>query len=433
MNTKIDALNYYGATKKYPLHFPALQEDIDADVVIIGGGFSGINTALELAEQGITNVVVLEARHLGYGGTGRNGGQVMAGIGHDIEAVKKYVGAAGMETLFKISNLGAGIIRERIRKYHIDADFVPGYGYLAYNQRQLKTLQQWEKEFKAATPEDDIELYTGKDVQQVIGSDVYCGVLKHMGGGHVHSLNLLLGSAQAASSLGVKIFEYSPVVEVSYGKTVQVRTAMGNVKAAKLLWACDSFLNNLEPEIYKKTLVTYSYQIATEPLSSALVERISPLRGAFSDIRPVINYYRLTKENRLLFGSATRFLEYTPHDFAAWNRALLTEVFPYLKDVKIDFAWGGPMACSANLFPQIGTLREHNNVFYVQGYSGFGVTPSHIVCKILAEGINGGSERYRLMSRIPHATIYGRDSLRLLLVSAGKLIHQTAGFWKGRN
>ncbi|EBG9320221.1 FAD-binding oxidoreductase [Salmonella enterica subsp. enterica] len=433
MNTKIDALNYYGATKKYPLHFPALQEDIDADVVIIGGGFSGINTALELAEQGITNVVVLEARHLGYGGTGRNGGQVMAGIGHDIEAVKKYVGAAGMETLFKISNLGAGIIRERIRKYHIDADFVPGYGYLAYNQRQLKTLQQWEKEFKAATPEDDIELYTGKDVQQVIGSDVYCGVLKHMGGGHVHSLNLLLGSAQAANSLGVKIFEYSPVVEVSYGKTVRVRTAMGSVKAAKLLWACDSFLNNLEPEIYKKTLVTYSYQVSTEPLSSELVERISPLRGAFSDIRPVINYYRLTKENRLLFGSATRFLEYTPHDFAAWNRTLLTEVFPYLKGVKIDFAWGGPMACSANLFPQIGTLREHNNVFYVQGYSGFGVTPSHIVCKILAEGINGGSERYRLMSSIPHATIYGRDSLRLLLVSAGKLIHQTAGFWKGRN
>ena len=343
------------------------------------------------------------------------------------------VGKEGLETLFKIANLGAGIIRERIRKYHIDADFVPGYGYLAYNQRQLKTLRQWEKEFKAATPDEEIELYTGKEVQQVVGSEVYCGALKHMGGGQIHSLNMLLGSAQAAHSLGVKIFESSPVVEVNYGKQVQVRTAMGSVKAAKLLWACDSFLNNMEPEIYNKTLVTYSYQVSTEPLSDELIERISPLRGAFSDIRPVINYYRVTRENRLLFGSATRFVEYTPNDFAAWNRTLLAEVFPYLKDVKIDFAWGGPMACSANLFPQIGTLRDHNNVFYVQGYSGFGVTPSHIVCKILAEGINGGSDRYRLLSSIPHATIHGRDSLRLLLVTAGKLMHQTAGFWKGRS
>lgn len=141
--------------------------------------------------------------------------------------------------------------------------------------------------------------------------------------------------------------------------------------------------------------------MSTEPLSDELIERISPLRGAFSDIRPVINYYRVTRENRLLFGSATRFVEYTPNDFAARNRTLLAEVFPYLRDVKIDFARGRPMACSANLFPQIGTLRDHNNVFYVRGYSGFGVTPSHIVCKILAEGIDGGSDRYRLLSSIP--------------------------------
>lgn len=433
MNTKIDALNYYGATKKYHLHYPALQQDIEADVVIIGGGFSGINTALELAEQGVTNIVILEARHLGYGGTGRNGGQVMAGIGHDIEAVKKHVGKEGMNSLFAMANLGAGIIRDRINKYQIDADFIPGYGYLAYNARQERTLRQWEMEFKAAEPEQEIALYTGNDVKQVVGSDVYCAALKHMGGGQIHSLNMLLGSAQAAHSLGVQIYEYSPVVEVEYGKQVRVRTAMGSVRAAKLLWACDSFLNKLEPEIYDKTLVTYSYQVATEPLSDEVVERISPLRGAFSDIRPVINYYRLTRENRLLFGSATRYVEYTPQDFAAWNRTLMLQVFPYLHDVKIDFAWGGPMACSANLFPQIGTLSQHNNVFYVQGYSGFGVTPSHIVCKVLAEGMNGGSARYDLMSNIPHARIHGRDSLRLLLVTAGKLMHQTAGYWKGRS
>jgi gamma-glutamylputrescine oxidase len=230
----------------------------------------------------------------------------------------------------------------------------------------------------------------------------------------------------------VKIFESSPVVEVNYGKQVRVRTAMGSVKAAKLLWACDSFLNNMEPEIYNKTLVTYSYQVSTEPLSDELIERISPLRGAFSDIRPVINYYRVTRENRLLFGSATRFVEYTPNDFAAWNRTLLAEVFPYLKDVKIDFAWGGrwPVAptCSRRSAPYaITTTSFTSRVTPVWRH------PSHIVCKILAEGINGGSDRYRLMSSIPHATIHGRDSLRLLLVTAGKLMHQTAGFWKGRS
>ncbi|MBC2862464.1 FAD-binding oxidoreductase [Klebsiella pneumoniae] len=201
MNIKIDALNYYGATKKYHLHFPALREDIEADVVIIGGGFSGINTALELAEQGSPTwwcwrraISATAAPGATAAGDGRYRPRYRSG--------KKHVGKEGLETLFKIANLGAGIIRERIRKYNIDADFVPGYGYLAYNQRQLKTLRQWEKEFKAATPDEEIELYTGKEVQQVVGSEVYCGALKHMGGGQIHSLNMLLGSAQAAHSLG---------------------------------------------------------------------------------------------------------------------------------------------------------------------------------------------------------------------------------------
>lgn len=429
---KLDALNYYTVTKKYDLAFPRLTDDVDADVVVIGGGFSGINTALELAEKGITNVVVLEGRHLGYGGTGRNGGQVMAGIGHDLNAVKKHVGPEGLETLFKMAGLGAGIIRDRIAKYGIDADFCQGYGYLAYNQRQVKTLRGWFEEFRTAEPDVEIELLTGRDVQSIIGSTVYEGAIKHMGGGHVNSLNLLLGEAQALVSHGARIFENSPVISVEYGDRITVRTNAGKVTASKLLWACDSFLNRMEPAIASKTINTYAFQIATEPLSEELIRRISPIHGAYSDIRPVIDYFRVTNENRLLYGSATRLVDYIPEDLAAWNRDLMLKTFPYLKDVKIDLAWGGPMACSANLFPQIGTLPRRPNAFYVQGYSGFGVTPSHIVCKVLAEGMSEGTARYDLMSSIPHVSIIGKDVARAGITSAGKVWHQLSGYFNGR-
>ncbi|MEZ2759543.1 NAD(P)/FAD-dependent oxidoreductase [Providencia vermicola] len=433
MNNQVESLTYYAATKKYDLRFPTLKEDLDVDVVIIGGGFSGIHTALELCEKGITNIAILEGRYLGYGGSGRNGGQVMAGIGHDIDAIKKYVGPEGLETIFKLSNMGAGIMRERIAKYDIDADFCRGYAYLGSNARQEKTLRSWLKDFKSVDPDEEIEFYSGSELKQIIGSDAYTCGIKHMGGGHVHSLNLLLGEAKAVSEIyGAKIFENSQVLNVEYGNTIKVRTAMGTVKAQKMLWACDSFLNGLEPTLYPKTINTYAYQLMTEALSDELIEQISPIRGAYSDIRPVIDYYRVTNENRLLFGSSTHFLEYIPSDLKAWNRNLMLKVFPYLKDVKIELAWGGPMACSANLFPQIGSLPQHKNVFYAQGYSGFGVTPSQIVCKVLAEGMVEGSHRYDLMSSIPHGNIIGKDSMRNVIVSLAKIMHQTSGYWQGR-
>jgi gamma-glutamylputrescine oxidase len=430
--SRLDAVNYYTATRKYDVQYPRLTQDLDVDVVVIGGGFSGVNTALELAEKGIANIAILEARHLGYGGTGRNGGQVMAGIGHDIDAMEKHVGPDGMKILFQIASEGAGILQARAEKYGINADVHRGYGYLAVNQRQARTLQKWEKEFRDAEPDEDIQYVEGPAVQGIVGSDAYCAAIRHMGGGHVHSLNLLLGEARAAVSLGVKIFENSPVTAVEYGDTIIVRTNAGIVRARKLLWACDSFLDGLEPEISSRTINTYSFQIATEPLSDAVCAQISPFRGAYSDISPVINYFRVTAENRLLFGSATRLVEYFPADYAAWNRDLLRGLFPYLADVKIDYAWGGAMACSANLFPQIGSLSRCRNAFFVQGYSGFGVTPSHIVCKVLAEGISEGSARYDLMSSIPHARILGRDKARPAIMTAAKSWHQLSGFFNGR-
>jgi gamma-glutamylputrescine oxidase len=273
------------------------------------------------------------------------------------------VGEQGLREIFEISELGAGIIKDRIAKYSIDADFCNGYGYMGFNARQEKTLRAWEKDFKSINTKDEIRFMAGSEVKQIIGSDAYTSALLHMGGGHVHSLNLLLGEAKALVGHGVRIYEHSPALEVSYGERITVRTGRGSVKASKLLWACDSFLNKLEPELHKTTLNTYAFQLMTEPLSDEMIHRISPIRGAYSDIRPVIDYYRVTNENRLLFGAATPFVEHIPQDLKAWNRNLMLKIFPYLKDVKIDLAWGGPMATGANLFPQIGTLSGRPNAF----------------------------------------------------------------------
>jgi len=424
---------YYTATKKYHLAFPSLESDIQAEVVIIGGGFSGIHTALELAEQGVCDVVVLEGRHLGYGGTGRNGGQVMAGIGHDMDAIAGAVGAEGLKAIFALSELGPQIMRERIARYDIQADFHSGYGYMAFNARQAKTLRAWEAEFKALQSPHEIRYLEGREVQEIIGSEAYHAALLHMGGGQVHSLNLLLGEAKAVTeNYGARIFEYTPALAVTYGDTIVVRTAKGSVRAKKLLWAVDSFNNHMVPEIHPRTINVYAYNSVTQPLDETLARKISPIKGAFSDIRPIIDYYRVTPDNRLMFGSSTQCVERIPHDLKAWNRALMLRIFPYLADIQIDLAWGGPMATSKNLFPQIGTLPDRPNAFYVQGYCGFGVTPSQIICKILAEGILGDSQRYRLLASIPHSTIAGKDHFRRTLVSLGKISHQLSGYRHGR-
>ena len=191
----------------------------------------------------------------------------------------------------------------------------------------------------------------------MVGSDAYTCALKHMGGGHVHSLNLLLGEAKALSGYGVKIFENSSVLNVEYGPRITVRTAMGSVRANKMLWACNGFLNGMEPQIYRKTINTYAFQLATEPLSDDLIRQISPIRGAYSDIRPVIDYYRVTNENRLLFGSATRLIEYFPSDLKARNRNLMLKVFPYLKDVKIDLARAARSAAAPTCSRRLARCR----------------------------------------------------------------------------
>ncbi|MFY0676761.1 MAG: FAD-binding oxidoreductase [Neptuniibacter sp.] len=424
---------YYTITRKYDLHYPDLEGDIEAEVVIIGGGFTGINTALELAERGIKDVVVLENNYLGFGGSGRNGGHVMAGIGHDLDKIAKDVGPDGLEAILKISDIGASIIKERIKKYDIDADFQHGYGYMGWNKRQAKTLQSWQRIFSELNPDQEITYLEGSQVHDIVGSDKYTCGLKHMGNGHVHVLNLLLGAAKAFTEVhGGKIYENTPALEVEYGKQITVRTAKGSVKANKMLWACGAFLDKLEPNLHKTTVNVYAFNSVTEPLPEELIKQISAIRGAFSDISPIIDYYRVTNENRLLYGTCGLLLEYIPNDLKAFLHKKLMGVFPYLKDVKLDLAWGGPMECTLNFFPQVGSLEEHDNVFFVQGYNGFGVTPSHVIAQVIADGMGEGSKAWDAMRSIPRKTVYGKDNFRSIVCSLGKTSQQIDAYRVGR-
>lgn len=424
---------YYTITRKYDLHYPDLEGDIEADVVIIGGGFTGVNTALELAERGNRNVVILESNYIGFGASGRNGGHVMAGIGHDLEDIEKDVGPEGLQAIFEISDLGANLIKDRIKRYNIQADFQHGYGYLGFNGRQAKLLRSWEKAFQRLNPDQEITYLEGSAVQSIVGSEKYTCGLKHMGNGHMHSLNMLLGSAQAFTEVhGGKIFEQTPALEVTYGKTIFVRTAKGSVRANKLLWACGAFMDKLEPELHKSTVNVYAFNTVSEPLPDSLIEKISPIRGAFSDITPIIDYYRVTKENRLLYGTCGTLFEYVPANLKEWNHKKMLRLFPYLNDIKIDLAWGGPMECSLNLFPQIGTLPGQENVFFVQGYSGFGVTPSHVIAGVVADGMTAGSRVWDVMRSIPRRQIYGKDQFRSLICSLGKITRQLHAYRVGR-
>ena len=303
---------------------------------------------------------------------------------------------------------------------------------MGFNARQAKTLQAWEKEFRSLGSPHEIRYPHGAEVRQIIGSDAYGSALLHMGGGHVHSLNLLLGEAKALAGLGTRIFEYSPALEVQYGERIRVRTAKGSVTANKLLWACDSFLNRLEPELHRTTINTYAFQMMTEPLPDELIQRISPIRGAYSDIRPVIDYYRVTNENRLLFRRRHALRRTHPRRPQGLEPQADAEDLPLpgARPHRPRLGWADGL--QRQPVPADRQPLGRPNAFFVQGYSGFGVTPSHIVCKVLAEGMSEGSARYDLLSSVRRIPIHGKDHFRPLPLSAGKTWHQLSGYWNGR-
>lgn len=418
--------SYYFASLKYNQSYPQLTENLEADICIIGGGFTGIASAIELVERGY-NVVVLEAHKIGWGASGRNGGQIIRGIGHELENFKASIGQQGVDAISAMGIEANEVVIERIKKYQIDCDLTMGYCDLATKPKHIKALAQDCKRLNNSDYAFDVKMLDKNELnQQVIGSENFIGGMIDMGSGHLHPLNLCTGEAKAASNLGVQIFTDSAVTEIIAGTIVTVKTTHGQVKAKKIILAGNAYIGNLAkkklPNISNKILPAGSYIIATEPLNDEIHSQLLPGNHAVCDMKIDLDYFRLSADKRLLFGGMCNYSGRDPKDIKAALYPKMLKVFPELDGINIDFQWGGMIGIGANRLPQIGRLAD--NIYYAQAYSGHGVNITHMAARLLAEAIHDESDRIKYFEQVKHFAFPGGKHLRSPLLALGMMYHK---------
>ncbi len=395
--------SYYAATANAATNFARLDGEDRCDVVIVGGGFTGVSAMLHLVERGY-DVVLLEANRIGWGASGRNGGQLIDGFVEQ-EKIEKRLGAGAAKIAYEMGLECRDIVIDRIEKYSIDCDLKFGFLDLALSDRDMRDFEKTiEAKIKAAYPHE-VRLVEKKEMPEFIGSDRYLGGLVNRGNGHLHPLNLCIGEALAAQGLGARIFERSPVTRIHNGTAPQVETATGTVHARKILLAGNAYLGKTEPKLSGAVIPAGSYIIATEPLTPELARELLPFDMACCDQRVALDYFRLSADKRLLFGGMCNYSGRVPRSITASLRPNMVKVFPQLADKRIDYEWGGNIAISINRVPQLG--RIENNTYYAQGYSGHGVAPTHLAGKILADVVAGDSEQFDVFSKVRHWRLPG--------------------------
>ncbi len=416
--------SYYAASSVPQPDYPSLTGEQRCDVCVIGGGYSGLNTAIELADRGFS-VILLEARKIGWGASGRNGGQLIRGVGHGLDQFRPVIGEDGVRQMKLMGLEAVEIVRQRVERHDIPCDLTWGYCDLANKPAEFDDFAEEAQALRELGYRHELRLVQPDQMHTVIGSDRYAGGLIDMGSGHLHPLNLALGEAAVATQLGVRIFEQSAVTRIDYGTQVTVHTGQGQVRASTLVLCCNAYLNDLNRELGGKVLPAGSYIIATDPLGEDRARQLLPQNMAVCDQRVTVDYFRLSADRRLLFGGACHYSGRDPKDIAAYMRPKMLKVFPQLADVRIDFQWGGMIGIGANRLPQIGRLREQPNVYYAQAYAGHGLNATHLAGRLLGEAISGQeSGRFDLFARVPHITFPGGRLLRSPLLALGMLWHR---------
>ncbi|MBT7904252.1 MAG: FAD-binding oxidoreductase [Porticoccaceae bacterium] len=411
--------SYYAASRNQLTEYLQLQGDQTADVCVVGAGFTGVSTALHLVERGY-KVSLVEANRVGWGASGRNGGQMIGGLSGE-SAIAKALGAEGEKALWDMRWAGHKIIRDRVATYNIDCDLKTGYLDVAIKPRHIKDLHEELEMLEKYQFPHEFRMLSREETQDTTGTKAYIGAMLNMGNGHLHPLNLCAGEAAAAASLGATIYEQSPVLRIERGSKAKVVTEQGAVTADFVVLAGNAY-HFLEPKLRGIMFPVNSFIIASESLSPELVNQINPRDLAICDPNYILEYFRLSADKRLLFG---RRFTYFGSDPEVIKRNLIPHVlkkYPQLATTKFDFGWGGTIGVPINRVPQMGRLAP--NIIYSQGYSGHGVNVTHLAGQIMADTVAGTLERFDIFAGIKPLTIPGQHLFRNQMVALGMIYYK---------
>jgi len=410
--------SYYAATANQPAPYPRLEGAIATDVCIVGAGFTGLSSAIFLKDRGY-DVVVLEGSKVGFGASGRNGGQVIGGISGEARIAKRHGGGID-DLLWDMRWAGHRIIRERVARFGIECDLKSGYVDVAIKPRHVRALENEAERLARRRFPAEFRLLSRDDTEATLGTSAYIGALLNMHNGHLHPLNLCLGEARAAASLGAGIFEQSPATSVEPGSRLTVRTADGSVTADAVIIAGNAY-QDFERRLSSRFFPVRSFIIATAPLTTKQLETVNPRDLAVCDPNFVLEYFRLSADKRLLFGGRCDYFGEDPARVATELRPRMQRIYPQLEGIGIDYAWGGTIAVPFNRIPQLGRLAA--NVFFSQGYSGHGVNVTHLAGELLAEAVAGTMERFDVFARCKSRRIPGVHRFGRRMASLGMLYY----------
>ncbi|MFC6673300.1 NAD(P)/FAD-dependent oxidoreductase [Marinobacterium aestuariivivens] len=413
--TKHHTTSYYAASANDTRQRPALEGHETADVCVIGAGFTGLSSALHLAEKGY-RVRVLEASRIGFGASGRNGGQIVHSYSRDLDFIEQHYGMDTANAMGQMAFEGGRIIRDFVQRHDIRCDLKDGGIFAACTGKQLQALESkkslWERH-----GHDRLELLDAGGIRARVGSQRYVGGLIDHSGGHFHPLNLVLGEAAALESLGGVIYEDSAVERVQEGDKVRLFTARGSVTADFVVVAGNAYLGGLIPQLAQKSMPCGTQVITTEPLSPEMQRALLPQDNCVEDCNYLLDYFRLSGDGRLIYGGGVTYGARDPGRVEALIRPNMLKTFPQLRDVKVDFAWTGNFLLTLMRLPQFGRIGR--NIYYAQGYSGHGIASSHLAGRLIGDAIGGQAERFDVFAGLPQYTFPGGRLFRVPLTAMG--------------